>query len=486
MPTFSLARRLSLSLLCLSLPLIASADDIDQQIDAIRQKVLASSPGDKNNPQAAMVQERALAVLASAQQMIRRGDYENAAQTLDQVTPYLPPNMQADWQKFSKQFTASLEKEKATQIENRQKEATALVEAVRKGCLEAKTSADLDSLFVRCAAAQGERNMGSDALSQRVQEKIMSSGATLQAWAKYLDFRDAGDARAANASLKRLTENNSGIPILKIEEINARYLPVVSDEMNPSAAFLSLATGLKSPADLPALKTKMEAYMATPKNQMVNGVFSSELNRIQGLMNVQDLITKKDYATALTQLSRWNSSGRDDTLSFYEPICTQLRDEIFANILSKWTTRKKAPDEDDQVFIDSVIDELAAKGDYAQIVELLKASETLQRTRPNPPSGNTSTYGERTAIEQFLAAQRFEEAGDYLGAITNYRFVVAAKGPHIPTDKAQAALKSLLEKYPDMAKNQDGLLIQEMQSLRQEMRMLMGRMGAPNRPPFGN
>ncbi len=52
------------------------------------------------------------------------------------------------------------------------------------------------------------------------------------------------------------------------------------------------------------------------------------------------------------------------------------------------------------------------------MIEVMKFSDQLNRT--NSPSPD------RTAIDRFLAAQRFEAAGDVFGAMTNYRQVISA------------------------------------------------------------
>jgi len=477
MLTLSLARRVFLSLLCLSLPVAVWAGDINQQIEEYGKKVDAEI---LKNPQIpGNVHTRRM--LQEIRRSLRQGNYDNALQILTQASYDLSPDQQADWQRFANELTASIEKEQANREESIQKDANALIADTRKACLEAKSSADLDSLFIRCAAMQGERNAQSNALNQRVADKITGCATTLDAWAKYLDLRDAGDARRANDTLKRLANNNSGFPVLKIDEIDARYMPVPSEEMNPSLVFFTLAAGVKTPEELPALKQKTLDYMAIPKNQPATEFLEMEIKRIDGLLKVQDLIAKKDYPNAFKAILRWNSSGRSETMNFYDPIREQLQEVTFAKVMSQWTKLQKAEDEIDMAFIDRVLAELSAKGEYAQVLEVLNVSEMLQRMRPDNYSGTGNPSGEKAAIEKFLAAQRFEEAGDYLSAITNYRLVVAAKGPNVPTDKAKDALKILIEKYPELAKNQDGFLLQEMQSLRQEIRMIMGRL-APGRP----
>lgn len=484
MSPFPFSRACFLGVVSLALSVSGWASDVDQRLEDLRKKVAekeAALAKGSSYPSEARISSQ----ISRLQSIIRSGQYEGILDNLNQLSYGVPAEYQNELQQLLIDLREDLETRRQAEEEKRRTAIDALVSETRKACLEAKTSSDLDTLLIRCAGLQAKRERENTVLSQRLSEKLNGCASTLEQLSKYWDFRDAGNNKRANEMLRSLAEANSGFPVLKANEIDALYLPVVSDENNPRASFAILAADLKSPADLPALKQKIEAFVANPRNSQTGSNLRMEINRIESLQKVSDLIAKSDYASALTSLSRWNSSGMTETMDYYAPIREQLQDQITSNMMLKWTTLKPSPNEEVQAYVERVIDDLSAKGDYAKIVEVSSFADLIRRSKPDPNGAVVTNAGaDRASIERFLAAQRFEAAGDFLAAMTNYRSVVGSSAPHAPIKPAEEALKRLIEKYPDLAKNNDGVVLEELKAVRAELRMFMNRTGAggPPRP----
>lgn len=114
------------------------------------------------------------------------------------------------------------------------------------------------------------------------------------------------------------------------------------------------------------------------------------------------------------------------------------------------------------------------------MLEVMKFSDQISRSVPGASFGR-----DRIAIDQFLAAQRFEGIGDTLAAVTNYRLVVAAPaGKYTPTAQAQESLKKLQEKNPEIFKSYEGAVMEELRGLRQQIHILLGRSSGGRFPPY--
>jgi hypothetical protein len=68
--------------------------------------------------------------------------------------------------------------------------------------------------------------------------------------------------------------------------------------------------------------------------------------------------------------------------------------------------------------------------------------------------------------------------------MTNYRLVIGSPtGKYVPLTQAQDGLKRLQEKNPDLVKSYEGIVLEEIRSLRQQVLMFLNRPPS-NRPPF--
>jgi hypothetical protein len=471
--------RLALLAVFTLVTLRASASEVTDNLETLRKKLAAKeaertqqSPGGSPTSQQ----------IKMIQGLIARADYDKAQQLLGNVSNYgLPPEFQEEWMQVVDALGKDLEKLQAESMEKWRSEVDLLVADSKKGCLDAKNSADLDPLLIRCAALQMRREQQNNILGERTYRKLTGTASTLSSWANYLDFRDAGNIRRANETLRSLMTNESIFPVLTVQEIDARFLVDGAETLNSRSALAKVFEGVKSADDLPAALERLKVYSSSPMNPELSAL-RNEQKRMEAVQQAWEMVKKGDDSTALKTLDRMNSfGGMEEAQSYYEPLKRQIFRKALQSKAQAWSKLSQNSDEDAPAFLDRILDELQGRQDYAAIIEVMKFSEQINRT------GQAGTSAQdRTALENFLAAQRFENAGDDLAAVTNYRLVVGApSGKYVPTARAEEALKKLKEKNPEVFKNYEGALMEEMRSMRQQIQMLLGRTsGARPYPPF--
>jgi tetratricopeptide (TPR) repeat protein len=264
-----------------------------------------------------------------------------------------------------------------------------------------------------------------------------------------------------------------------VQEIDARFVQNDAESLTIREAWPKIFQGVASPDDLAGALERLNALAANPMNPELSSL-GTERRRMEGMVQAWEAAKRGDNDSALKALDRAGSSGGfDDASNYYEPLKSRILSTVMQRKTQGWSKLTLNPGEDPTAFLGRILDELQAKGDYTTMVEVMKFSD--QMSRQNATGALTA---ERQAMERFLAGQRLEAAGDPLGAMTNYRNVIAsAGGKYVPTAQAQEAFKKLQEKNPDLFKSGDAVILEEIRSLKMLIQSLMGRMG-PGRPPY--
>lgn len=202
---------------------------------------------------------------------------------------------------------------------------------------------------------------------------------------------------------------------------------------------------------------------------------------MQLLISAWEAAKKGNNATTVQAIERLSSSGGNvASKGYYDSIKNQILSRFIEGKAPAWSQLTQNSGEDIMDYLGRILDELQAKNDYATQLEILDLVSSLNRSQPTPPF-----LSARNSIQLFVAAQRFEKTGDILAAVTNYRMVVgSATGKYVPMAQAEAALKKLNESNPEAFKNYEGVLLEEMRSLQQQMQMLLGR-SMNGRPFYG-
>jgi hypothetical protein len=461
------------------LPLLQGvcAADVMDDLEALRKKVAAEEskqPADQSQRGAQLSTQFKL-----LENLIVRGDYDRARQMLGNFGAYgLSPEFADEWMQIADSLGKELEKKKAESLEKWRTEVDRLANDTSKGCLEAKTSDDLTPLLMRCSVLQMASQPGNTVLNERISRKLSGIANTLSSWATYLDFHTAGDARRANEILRNLLTNSSGFPVLSVAEIESRFSLVSDDTMDMSTALVKIFDGINTPDDLPVAQRRLKSFASNPLNPEL-GNLRNESQRMDLYIAAWKAAQTGDVTAAFAALNR-TGGGSEEATRFYGPLKAQIEARLLRDKTVAWTRLTQNTGEETGAYLGRILDELTAKGDYATMLEVMAFAGQINRyERP-------SFTGERHAIEQFLAAQRFEDVGDGLAAVTNYRLVVAVPaGKYAPTTEAQDALKRLKTTYPEAFKSYEAVLSEQIRGLNQQMQILLNRStgGRPS-PPY--
>ena len=157
------------------------------------------------------------------------------------------------------------------------------------------------------------------------------------------------------------------------------------------------------------------------------------------------------------------TTGSSDMIPYLKPLINQVVERVLAAKIEALIGPQPAFAENPGKAINEALAALKQKGDYQGLVELLR----LQQGR-NP--GSTIS-----AIEHFLAAKRFESCGDIMMAVCEYRPVVAAPAdPLLPQTEAVEALQRLGKENSDALKDSNGVMLQELRTLREQLNLMRG------------
>lgn len=458
-------------------PGMAAEDSLDKDLEALRKKIAAkeaerAQPSQGESPLANQIKY--------LQALIARGDFRSADEMLEgNLRMYgLPADLQEEWSALVELLRKEVDKKQAAAAEAWRKDIDQLVADTKAGCLAAKSSSDLDALLVRCSSLQMREGRQNTVLTERANRKLQGAAATLESWADFLDFRDAGNTKRANEILRSLRTRDAQFPVLSVQEIDGNFLQNDSDALTIRDALPAIFNAVASPDDLPAAIERVNKLSKSPMNPELNSL-SSEKQRLEVALQAWEAAKKGDDTAALRNLDRLSSMGGfSDANSYYEPLKNRILGTILQRKAQTWSKLTQDGNEDANSFLGRILDELQTAGDYAKMIEVMKFSDQLNRQ-----NSSNQFSADRTAIERFLAAQRFESVGDDFGAMTNYRLVIGSLGgKYSPITQAQEAFKKLQAKNPEAYKGGEAAILEEIRSLKMMIQSMAGRMAPGGRP----
>jgi hypothetical protein len=414
---------------------------------------------------------RDVAVLSkfrSLEAAFTRGDYEKAHQALGGIPlADVPTDSQEEWLALSAKLSSQLEQIALQARERMRMEVDQLINDVHQACLAARKSADLDPLLMRCAALQMQRPGDSDIVARRIQQKLAGVAATLQAWTKYLDFQVTQKPQAGNHALQDLLNNSAEFPVISSEEIRTRLTAGDDREPDPVERAVSILKSIKKPEDIGSGVALLNQLMA--EGPPAQGIVIRQVRDNLEALNTAWGQAKQGDAALRTLRSQ---PGRSFESPWQRPL--QAIEEFVVQAIVDNKLRQLAPGEtkigeSPRAQIDAGLSALAAKDNYAAMIELMKVAQAL----PEWAGFHDNEFFEQIyALERFLAAQRFEKAGDPLGAINDYRSVVSATGKYVPSQRATEALAKIKAANPDAFKDYEGSVLRELHDLREELRAM--------------
>lgn len=353
-----------------------------------------------------------------------------------------------------------------------------LVADTRETCLAAKTSSDLDALLVRCAALQMQRMGQDNVFGQRTTQKLNGLIFTLENWMRFLDFRAAGNAPAANEALRRLFGERAQFPVLTQPEIQTQFMPEPISDVSPPGMIKHIYGGLRTPGDLPAAIERLNSFTNNPMTRDNTAFLTTDKERLEGLRRASELLNRNEVNAAIQEIERAIlSTGYSEGQKQFESVRDQLTRQALTMKLSALLGMQPKPEEDLQEFIARALIQLQEKGDYSAMLDVIRSFERLAW-----PGRGSPLATDRVAIQRFLAAQRFESVGDAVAAVNDYRHVVGTiDGKYAPIKEATAALERLKSKNPEAFTNYEGVVLDELRSVREQLQKLRrdGMMGRP-------
>ena len=287
------------------------------------------------------------------------------------------------------------------------------------------------------------------------------------AWANYLDQKEAGNGEAQNAALRVLL-NESTFPILTRSEIEAT-LPLSSE------SFVKILEGLRSLEDLPKIVAELKVAAAQASSRR-SGMPGPDAQDFDNLLTLWEAAKKGDQ----TVLSRWPGGYAGTFTLQIQAIWTQYRDEIATLLMVQALKGKvdlpRAPWKSAGSYAERVLQMLQEKKDYETMTEVCRLRQSLMLIAPRGENWGS----EKIQFETLAAARRFEVAGDTLGALTAYRSLVGgAAGKYFPMDEATEALKRLRAANPAAFADIQGVVLEELRSFRQQLQQSPRFPGAP-------
>lgn len=344
-------------------PASAAQEDVVAKLRAFEEKIAATAApaaaafGDAP-PRESQARGRVIAQLRMLRALLAREEFEPAQQLLTNLHLHeLPPELQAAWLELSGALLADLGKLRADAVEKWVARVEELVKEVRAQCAAAKTAAELDPLLVRCAALQMQRLGPGTVLGQRAERKMAGVITTLETWASFLDFRAAGNMKAANDLLRNLAANSSHFPVLTVAEIEAQYLPVEKAQPSSRAALQRLIAGVATLDELPGALERLEILGNHPEAMQSHGSFAVEKKLLQAMQEAWQNLKLGNDEAAMRAFDLVTSTHLDPELQAHYG---RLKEQFVRRLLSARVKRlsdlSPEPKEDLQVYLGRVLD----------------------------------------------------------------------------------------------------------------------------------
>lgn len=442
------------------------------QLEAFSKKLETStpSPQDQSDYRSNVMQALALIRLS-----LKQGDYEQARQSLRSFNGYrLPPEIQKEWAELTGSVLQQINELEEKATAQWQADVDQLVADTRVACLTATKPDNLDALLLRCAALQMKRSQRGSVWGERISYKLNGCVQTLEGWSKYLDFKVVNNPLAADTALRGLLGKSSQYPVVPEDEIRKRLINEAVTEGSYADILAKSFQGITSPDKLSVVRERLQPYREL--NPMYGNAFDGAIDRAAALTAAWNCVEKNQLEEARKNLDHYieNVAGVDNS-KYFKPLLQQVVTALLRKKAAAWIGLVAAPEENGQKMIDRLLTEMKNKQEYDKMLTAMVEIMPLAEFLDLPP-----LYGERGALEKFLAAKRFMAAKDEISAFSCYRQVVgSAKLRYVPQAEAEEEMKKLIEKNPELTKGGDPALMAEIQALRAQLQAIRSTPGRP-------
>ena len=412
---------------------------------------------------------------------LKRGDFERAQQMLQSLSGYgVTPELQGKWQSLADKLAEAIVEQQQQAAIDWKKSVDALAKRTREVCAGAKSSADLDEVMVDIAAQQMKRTRSGNLLAQRASQKLEALARFVDQWSRFLDFREAGDAKQANNILRSLSQSGGDYPVMSAAEIQKAFDAEAMVPDNPIEAARQVFVNVDTIEELPAAVARLDEIGKNPAwRSQVQGW---NTKNFLFLVDADREVQAGAFAEARVTLEK---VGRDN-LYINLPGLQTLRDQIIERLrtgeMLAITGAALQPGETTNAMLTRVLDQLKGESKYAEMARIISQVSKLPR-----PSGNAPIYpwsdGDATALVAFATAAQFDAAGDVFPAVVEYRRVISAgqAGKYAPTKEAQAALERLKKSNPEVFADVNSVVLEELRQIRQTILQIRTRQ--PGAPP---
>lgn len=466
-------RIVALSILLGTIPVAAvrGADPTTQLSDFIEQlKNSQSGPSGESYRREASAQFKALQVA------IKRGNYEQAQQLLQNLGGYgVPSELQDQWGTLADTLAAQIDQLRQQSALQWKTDVDVLAKETREACVTAKVSDDLQPVLIACSALQLRRISQNSVLVERANQRLQGIVQTLQAWSNFLDAQESGNAQQANNALRNLMTGGNGVAVLPRSVIESSFVAEEKPVNDLDDVFRISFANVKTTADLPVAIERLQKFSKNPAISTQGLSFPREVERLQNLTGADAAIKAGNLEAAAAALDRYRSSGGyAGTNTAMLGILNDLQMEIITRRLTDLTKEKPESGEVPGDFVKRVADQLRAKGQYEELGSLVDIVNATNARSYQSSFTVPWSPGDATAIRAFLIARQFEAAGDTLASINQYRTVISAGqgGRYAPVDEARKSLEKLKTTNPEAFKDVNAVVLVQLQALQEQLRSL--------------
>lgn len=209
----------------------------------------------------------------------------------------------------------------------------------------------------------------------------------------------------------------------------------------------------------------------TTSSTLLNQEFRDEQPRLNSLIQFHnDTLNKTLRDNAMFKLGA--EHGSDHVTPYYANILPQLFRDYIQYHSDKLGGVKPEESESPESYLTRVLDGFFAKEQFEEIRQMLKAIADCGWLSKSDLPGGFALQG----VSSYLTAQKLEEAGDLLPAINHYRVVIELPPTkYVPSKQTAERLRALQASHPDLFKDVSGALLNDIKSLRMEVKMLTDR-----------
>ncbi len=384
---------------------------------------------------------------ACMQMLLENSDSPQFSESLTQVAAYF--TSEAVIKKI-----AELQKELRTERETAARATLGKIQntldAAAKAVRTAKVPADLDEVIAELGKFRQHQYRQN---SEEIQAAIARVEPTLRfvtQWQNYLSARNIGNYKAAQETLRNLTNNDSLSLLPRSELLALLNKPPETEKqttntqdkfVSPDETVEEIVSRVKSLDDLEnALRELRKLAQGQRRiNQDANSVNSV----INALLPINRSYQEFKAGLAVNIEIGTNYSGNDGGIGSKQ--IAQLKSELQLAVLPRYVGApegtKAKPGEDIQTFLNRLAAEAKERGDIAVGIRTREAMRLISR-------GNSFTQNDASAYNSYIAGQNQETAEQYFQAVVSYQAALKSGSDLLPAKIIGQRLAAIKASHP--------------------------------------